>query len=431
MHSLPLWQRMQLLDENIKVAIIGAGTIGKGLFYQCRITPGIECVAIADVRIERGINCAELLPGEYRIVQDMETMHDTIRGGYLAVSEDGDLLARCEMADLLIEASSSIAAAGQFSVTAIRHGKHLILMNAEADLIFGPYLMALAQENGVVYSSCDGDQHGVIKHLVDELVLWGFHLVMAGNIKGFLDRYSTPSKIIPEADKRNLDYIQATAMTDGTKLNIEMALVANALDLTVIVPGMRGPLAARVHDVFDLFDFDQIWRSGCPVVDYILGAEPGGGVFAIGYCDNEYQRSMLSYYKMGDGPFYLFYRPYHLCHIEAIGGVAEAVLNGRPVLQPRHGFQTNVYTYAKRPIRKNERLDGLGGYTCYGLIEDCGRAVDPGLPVCLAGDVKVGRDIARDERISMTDIVCPTDRDDFVLYSKALETIDNERGKSR
>src|SRR5262249_43322766 len=162
----------------------------------------------------------------------------------------------------------------------------------------------------------------------------------AGNIKGFLDRYSDPVKIVPEADKRKLGYRMATAYTDGTKLCIEMSLVANACGLATTVPGMQGPRARDVHEVFDLFDLATIRGGGQPVVDYILGAKPDGGVFAIGHSDHPYQREMLAYYKMGQGPFYLFYRPYHLCHVEAMAGIAAACLDGRSVLQPDHGLQT-------------------------------------------------------------------------------------------
>jgi predicted homoserine dehydrogenase-like protein len=190
---------------------------------------------------------------------------------------------------------------------------------------------------------------------------------MAGNIKGFLDRYANPSTIIPEADKRNLDYKMCTAYTDGTKLNIEMALIANACNLQTTVPGMHGHNAKHVHEALHLFDF----TSKKPFVDYVLGADPGGGVFVIGLCDNPYQRGMLSYYKMGEGPYYIFYRTYHLCHIEAITSIVKAITEYQPLMQPDFGFQTNVYAYAKRDLLKGEQLDGIGGHCCYGLIENC------------------------------------------------------------
>jgi predicted homoserine dehydrogenase-like protein len=295
-------------------------------------------------------------------------------------------------------------------------------MNTEIDLIFGPFLMQFAHDNGVVYTSCGGDQHGVIKHLVDDLQLWGFDLVMAGNIKGYLDRYANPTTIIPEADKRDLDYKMATALTDGTKLNIEMALVANALGLSPMTPGMQGSRAAHVGDVFQLFDFPDIRSRQQPVVDYVLNAEPDGGVFAVGYTENEFQRKMLSYYKMGDGPFYLFYRPYHLCHIEAMASVAEAFLDRRSLLQPTFGFMTNVFSYAKRDLRKGEALDGVGGYTCYGLIERCPETgLHDGLPICIAENVTLRRDVTRDEPIFMDDVDYNPNSPEFVLYFKAID----------
>jgi predicted homoserine dehydrogenase-like protein len=382
----------------------------------------MECLAIADIKIERAIAAAQWLKRDYIIAYSLKAVNDAINKDFLVVCEDGNLVASATGIDAVVEASNSIIPAGIFSVTALENRKHLIMMNAEADLIFGPYLLSLAQKNDVVYTSCDGDQHGVIKHLIDDLLLWGFELMMAGNIKGFLDRYSNPTKIIPEADKRNLDYKMATAYTDGTKLCIEMALLANGLGLSTYIPGMQGPRASRVNDVFHLYDFASLWKERKPLVDYILGAEPGGGVFAIGFCDNEYQQSMLSYYKMGEGPFYLFYRPYHLCHVEAMNCIIDAVQNKHALLQPTYGFRTNVYTYAKRDLRAGEKLDGIGSYNCYGLIENCINNDDnEPLPICLAEGVTLQHDRRKDEKIYLQDISYNKNRFDFVTHSKAAK----------
>lgn len=420
--------RLKTLHNNIRVGIIGMGAMGKGLFYQCHVTPGIECVAVSDIHIDRAVKSVEALNLDYRVVETLAGAHETAHRGMVAICGDGDIVARCEHVDVLIESSGSIGAAGKYAVIALEHRKHLVLMNAEIDLIFGPYLLSLAQANGVVYTSCGGDQHTVIKHLVDELQLWGFELVMAGNIKGYLDRYANPTTIIHEADKRDLDYKMAAGLTDGTKLNIEMALVANAFGLAAPVPGMQGPRANHVRDVFHLFDFNAMWEGKEPVVDYVLNADPDGGVFAVGHCDNEYQKKMLSYYKMGDGPFYLFYRPYHLCHIEAMACVAKAFLDGRSLLQPDFGFKTNVFSYAKRDLRKGEVLDGIGGYTCYGLIENCPETgLHDGLPICIAEDVVLKRDVVKDEAILMADVDYDPERFEFALYFKAME----ESGRCR
>ena len=417
-----IFNKLKTLNTPIRVGIIGAGAMGKGLFHQCQLTPGIECLALADSKVEKAISFLQNNGINYRIANDIESLNQTLRQGLIAVCEDGDLVAKSELIDVLIESSSSISEAAGFAITALESGKHLVLMNSEIDLIFGPYLMNLAYTNGVVYTSCDGDQHGVIKHLIDDMQLWGIDLVMAGNIKGFLDRYSNPKKIIPEADKRNLDYKMATAYTDGTKLNIEMSLLANALGLSTDIPGMHGPRARNVREVFHLYDFDVLWEERKPFVDYILGAEPDGGVFTVGYCANDYQRSMLKYYKMGNGPYYLFYRPYHLCHIEAMSSVAEAFLFGHSLLEPSYGFRTNVFAYAKQDLGMGHKLDGIGGYMCYGMIDNCTSASIPeGLPIALANDVILKRDIKRDERILLRDVEYNSDRFDFNLYFNSLK----------
>lgn len=417
-------ERLRNLESPITVAIVGMGAMGKGLYYQCEITPGFRCVAVADLKIERAINFVQSLGKSCMVVETLDAAHDAIARGIVAVAQDGDLLARLEGVDAFIESTSAIAEAARFSVTALQHGKHLILMNAEIDSIFGPYLMKLAKENHLVCASCDGDQHGVIKRVIDEMELWGFQPVMAGNMKGFLDRYSNPVKIMPEADKRKLDYKMCTAYTDGTKLNIEMSLVANALGYCTDVVGMHGPRAKHVDEVVSLFDFDTIRErnSGRPVVDYVLGALPGGGIYAVGYCSHPYQMDMMQYYKMGNGPYYVFYRPYHLCHVEALRGVAEAVLDGVALLEPNAGFRTNVIAYAKADLKQGEVLDGIGGHCCYGLIENCGsEGSSDGLPICLAEEVRLSRPLRKDERIRMADVIVPAARYDYDIYARAMK----------
>ena len=396
--------------------------MGKGLVYQSSVTRGVECVAVADVDLERCTGFLARLGLPFALASDLDEMDKAIERGLIAVATDGELVSRCRSLDTVIEATNTVAAAGRFALSALDHGKHLILMNSEIDLIFGPELARIAAERGLVCASCDGDQYGVIQHLIDQIRAWDFELVLAGNIKGFLDRYANPTSIIPEADKRNLDYGMCTSYTDGTKLNIEMAIIANAYGLKTLVPGMRGPRAVHVSEVFEKFDLDALWQDRAPFVDYVLGAEPGGGVFAIGYCEHPFQREMLAYYKMGAGPFYLFYRPYHLCHIEAIAAMKLAINDRRAILQPAHGFRSNVYAYAKKALSRGDTLDGIGGYACYGLIDNCrGPGSHTGLPICLADGVVLERDLERDEPVALADVRYDPDRFDFSLYGRALE----------
>lgn len=405
-------------EAAVKIGIVGIGAMGKGLVYQSSITPGIDFVAVADRKIERCVDCLTWLGVNYRIVSNPPEMKAAISAGIVAVCEDGRLIAECAMIDAMVDATSAIGEAGETAVVALRNGKHLVLMNSEVDLIFGPYLAKLAEECDVVYTSCDGDQYGVIKRLIDEIRYWGFDLVMAGNIKGFLDRYANPTSIIAEADKRNLDYRMCASYTDGTKLNIEMALLANAFDLSPVIPGMTGPRTSHVQDAVDLFDYDTLWNRKQPFVDYILGAEPGGGVFVVGYNGNRYQQDMMAYYKMGKGPYYIFYRPYHLCHVESMKCIEDAVRKRESLMKPTFGFRTNVYAYAKKDLRQGEILDGIGGYTCYGLIENY--TDNKGIPICLAESVVLRRDINKDEKLNFSDIDYDPLRSDFELYFKAI-----------
>jgi len=414
-------EKLYGLNKNIYVGVVGIGSIGKGIAVQATITPGIECVAIADRNLDRTSNWAESNGWDFEVVDSLSQMYDAIQLGKLAICDDGNLVAQCKLLDVFIESTSSVVEGGLFGVQAIDTGMHVIMMNHESDLMFGPYLLHLANQKGVQYTVADGDQPAVIKHLVDEMRFMGFDLVMAGNIKGYLDRYTNPTLIIPEADKRGLKYKMCSSYTDGTKLGVEMAVVANGLNLVTDVPGMHGPRLSSVHEVFDYFDFEKMWDGKQGIVEYILGALPKGGVFTVGYTDHPHQVSTLSWFPpdMGPGPFYLFYKPYHLGHFEIMKTVANVMINGEPTLQPIHGFKTNVFAYAKKDLRAGEVLDGIGGYACYGLIDNNKNGGANGLPICLAEDVKLIRDIPKDGKIQMDDIKYDPKSISFDLYSKA------------
>jgi predicted homoserine dehydrogenase-like protein len=156
-NGVPMLARLRRLDNPIPIAIIGVGSMGKGLLHQCLVTPGIRCVALADIDVRRAITAADEVRRAYRVVDSLQDLHEAVRQGVIAVCEDGDLLARCELADAVVESTSSIIPAAGFAVTALQHRKHLVLMNSEIDLTFGPHLLQLARDNDVTYTSCDGD----------------------------------------------------------------------------------------------------------------------------------------------------------------------------------------------------------------------------------------------------------------------------------
>jgi predicted homoserine dehydrogenase-like protein len=414
--------QLSALKRPVRIGVVGIGSIGRGIALQAGLTPGVECVALADIVIDRAVGWAKYLARPYRLVDSPTAMADAIRRGKLAVCEDGALVARCELVDILIESSNSALAGAQFAALALENKKHAIMMNYEADLLCGAYLMRLAQTNRCIYTVCDGDQPTVLKRLMDEVEFMGFKLVMAGNIKGYLDRYANPTSIIPEAEKRDLDPRMCAFYTDGSKLCVEMAVLANGLGLHTVTPGMFGPRMSDVLEVFDHFDFAKLWDGEHAFVDYALGAKPAGGVFVVGYTDEPHQQATIAWQppQLGAGPFYVFSRPFHLSHFESMLTVATVVLDGQPVLQPEYGFLTNVYAYAKRDLRKGETLDDVGGYTHYGLIENCAdNATRPGLPVCLALGTVLRTDVRKDEKIYLDTVLYSDERPDFALFALA------------
>ncbi len=415
-------EKLKALNKPIRFGNIGSGAMGMGVYYQSIITPNIECSVLSDLDINKAIKCAETFNKAYRIVENLNELNDCIDQSILAITDNSNLITECELLEAVCESSSSIEDAAHYCINTLESGKDLILMNAEVDLAFGHYFKKIADKNNLIVTSCDGDQHSVLKRMINDIELWGLETILVGNIKGFLDIYSNPDKIKPEADIRKLDYKMATAYTDGSKLNIEMALIANNLSLRTQKPGMTGYYTKSVHDVLGLFNLKEIKNSGNAIIDYIIGAEPGGGVFVVAYCDNPYQQFMLNYYKLGNGPFYLFYRPYHLCHLEFTRTLIEGVIDRSPLLQPIGKRKTDVVTYAKKDLSIGESLDGLGGYSCYGKVENL-EEQNIGLPILLSDGIKLKRNVRKDERISLLDIEYDKSSFLFNLYSNSMDTI--------
>ena len=200
-----------------------------------------------------------------------------------------------------------------------------------------------------------------------------------------------------------------TSFADGTKISMEMAVVANATGHRVGRRGMYGPRCAHVKDALGLFPMEQLLDGG--LVDYILGAEPSPGVFVLGYNEHPIPRRYMTYHKMGDGPLYAFYTPYHLCNFEVPITAARAALFHDATIAPLGAPVCDVMTYAKRDLRAGEVLDGIGGFTSYGVLENRAE-FEAGnyLPMGLAEGCQLVRDITRDEPVTFADVEVPSGR---------------------
>jgi predicted homoserine dehydrogenase-like protein len=319
------------------------------------------------------------------------------------------MLCRAGNIDAIVEATGEVEFGAQVTMAAIENGKHIVLMNAEVDAVIGPILKRYADSAGVVITNTDGDQPGVIMNLYRWVETIGYKPVLAGNIKGLQDHYRTPETQRAFAEQFKQKPKMITSFADGTKISMEMAVVANATGFGVTVRGMKGPTCKHVTEAIDCFTEEELASGG--IVDFILGAEPGPGVFVIGYNDEPVLQQYASYLKMGDGPYYTFYTPYHLPHLEAPLTVARAVLFNYAAIAPRGAPVAEVLAAAKTNLSAGEVLDGIGGFHCYGMLDNIDVANEGNcVPMSLVEGCTLKRDIPIDKIITYEDVSVPEGR---------------------
>ena len=277
------------------------------------------------------------------------------------------------------------------------------------DATVGPILKVHADRAGVVISATDGDQPGTMMNLYRFVKTIGYNPVLVGNMKGLQDFYRTPDTQREFAAKHGLSPKMATSFADGTKISMENTLVANATGFGVGRRGMYGPKCDHVNESKDLFSLDKLLNGG--IVDYILGAEPGPGVFVLGYSDDPHRKPYMRYYKLGEGPLYVFYTPYHLASLEVPITAARAVLFQDASVTPIAGPVCDVITVAKRDLKAGEVLDGIGGFNCYGMIENTKTCQNDNLLLMgLSEGCLLKNDIPKDQAITNGDVEMPESR---------------------
>ena len=395
----------------IRIGVVGAGFMGRGIVQQLR-TPltGMRLAAVANRHIETAARAyAEAGSIDPVVCNTQAEMDAAIAADKPAITNNPLLISRAAGVDAIIECTGHVESSLKTVLAAIEARKHVVLMNAELDATLGPLLQVRAAEVGVVLSNCDGDEPGIVLNLLRFVQSIGYRPVMAGNLKGFLDRYRTEETQRGFAEKTGQNAKMCAAYADGTKLCLEACLVANATGFKVGRRGMFGPKCDHVNDVLIHFTPEQLLAQ--PLVDYVLGAQPGAGVFVVGYNDEPAKQHYMRYLKMGDGPLYVFYNPHVLPHLEAPLTVARAVLFGDAAIAPRGAPVCDVVTIAKRDVKAGEKLDGLGGNLCYGRIENIETSrAEQLLPIGLSSDCKLLRDIPKDTAISYRDIELPAGR---------------------
>jgi len=395
----------------IRVGMIGAGATGRAISLQLGTpVPGIRLAGIANrtpANAERAFRDAGI--NAWQNTDQPSIAAESIRRGVPVLTDDPELLVRSPDIDLIIDVTGSIDYAAAVVLDAIDHRKHTIIVNAELDSLVGPILKTKADAAGVVLTNTDGDEPGVAMTLVRYLRGIGLKVVAAGNIKGMVDHYRNPETQREFAARYDQNVWKVTSFADATKLSMETTVLANATGFHVGKRGMYGPPCKDVRELATLLPAEAMLDGG--IVDYSLGAEPRTGGFAIVHETNPLKSAQLTYYRMGDGPFHVFFTPFHLPHLQIASTIGRAVLFGDPTVTPLDGPRCEVLAVAKRDLRAGERLDAIGGFCTYGLIENtsAARAIDA-LPIGLAEGCTMARDVSKDSALTMADVRMPSER---------------------
>ena len=406
-----LLQAREAERRPIRVGMVGAGATGRAIALQLGTpVPGIRLAGIANRtprHAERAYKEAGI--GGWKSAETASDAETSIARGIPVLADDPEVLTRCNAIDLIVEVTGTLDFGASVVLDSIKHAKPTVMVNAELDSLIGPILKVKADQAGVVLTHTDGDEPGVAMTLVRYAQSIGLRAVAAGNIKGMVDYYRTPDTQREFAAKHDQDVRKVTSFADATKLSMETTVLANATGFGVARRGMVGPACGYVRELAKLLPAEAMLKGG--IVDYSVGAAPHTGGFVVVHEENPYKKTQLAYYKLGDGPFYVLYTPFHLPHIQLPSTIARAVLHGDPTVAPLGGPSCEVVTVAKRQLKAGERLDGVGGFCAYGLIENhaAARAINA-LPIAMSDDCVLIRDIPKDQVVSLGDVKLPPRR---------------------
>jgi predicted homoserine dehydrogenase-like protein len=405
----------------VRVGVFGAGSMARGFVNQVtNAVPGMVVAAISNRTVERAVDAYRYAGAPApAVVDDLAALDAAVASGRPVVTDNPVLLAQCEQIDCLIDITGAIEFGAAIALEAIANGKHMVLMNAEVDATIGPILHDRARAAGVIFTCVDGDQPGVQMNLYRYVQSLGLVPRVLGNVKGMQDEYRTPTTQAGFAERWNQDVTMVTSFADGSKVNFEQCIVANATGFTVAQRGMlRYDHTGHVDELTTRYDLDMLREVG-GIVEFVVGAKPAPGVFCLAEQPDARQLQYLELYKLGTGPLYSFYHPYHLCHLEAPLTVARVVLFGDACGQPLAGPTVEVIAVAKRDLQAGETLDSYGQYMTYGQSEKAAVVRRERLiPEGLVAGCRLVRDIPRDTALRWDDVVAPSDQLAHRLYAE-------------
>jgi predicted homoserine dehydrogenase-like protein len=397
----------------VRVALIGAGFIARGLAnHIANTTPGMSVVGVYNRHAQRAHDlCRYAALNDIVFPRGQHEVDLAIREDKVVATDDALSLARSPEVDVLVDVTGSVEFGARVALEAFRHGKDVVLLNAEIDATIGPILQVYAEKHSVILSACDGDEPGLQINLYRWVKGLGATPRVIGNIKGLQDPYRNPTTQKGFAEKWGQNPAMVTSFADGSKISFEQAIVANATGFVVRSRGMSRGLEYRddVMKIGRIYDIEEVRKLG-GIVDYVVGT-PSTKVYCLAEHPDSKQQHYLNLYKMGEGPLYSFFIPYHLVHFEVPTAIARVALFRDSVAKPLGGPVVEVCAVAKRDLRSGETLDDYGMYMTYGEAVNAEEMCrDRYLPEGLVEGCVLNRDVAKDSVITYDDVALPPGR---------------------
>ncbi|MEE9375781.1 MAG: Gfo/Idh/MocA family oxidoreductase, partial [Rhizobiaceae bacterium] len=346
----------------IRVCIIGAGEMGTDLVTAIRQMRGVEIASIVDRRLKSAkpaIKIAGYDDDKGVICDSPNAITRAIESKHIPIVQDAHDGLSHGMVDVVIDATGVPAAGAELGMAALDAGKHLVMMNVEADVTVGAIMQHEASKRGLVYTVGAGDEPSSVMEMYDWVTALGYPVVAAGKGKNnAFNIDAVPDDYRKEAERRNMNPRMLVEFVDGSKTMVEMCCIANATGLTPDTPGMHGPDCSldELHKVLcPIEDGGILSKKGC--VDFTVGKGVAPGVFVIADMSHHRIRERLSDLHLGEGPYYTFYRPYHLTSLEVPLSAVRAVLYGTSDMKPLPRPVAEVCALSKKDLKAGDTLD--------------------------------------------------------------------------